>query len=477
MEHREVDVAIIGAGTAGLSARREVEKAGKSYVLIEAGPYGTTCARVGCMPSKLLIAAAEAAHAIESAPRFGVHASALRVDGREVMARVKRERDRFVGFVVAGTESIDAAHRLRGRARFVEPGVLRVDEHTQVAAKAVVIATGSAPFVPPPYRELGERLVINDDVFEWDDLPESVAVIGTGIIGLELGQALRRLGVEVAFFNPTESLGPFTDPAIRAVVRDSLSAELDLHLGVEGLSPSLAADAAVLRWQEKGESHERRFEKVLVAAGRRANLGSLELAASGLTLDERGRPKVNYLTCQAEESSVFFAGDVNAHRPLLHEASDEGHIAGANAARFPEVVAHVRRVPLAIAFTDPQMAMVGASLAELDPDEIAIGEVSYADQGRARVMGMAQGLVRIYARRACCTILGAEMFGPRMEHMAQLLANAVHARQTVPAMLEMPFYHPVLEEGLRTALRDLAKNLKVYGACRGEDVSEDCPGD
>jgi pyruvate/2-oxoglutarate dehydrogenase complex dihydrolipoamide dehydrogenase (E3) component len=104
-----VDVAVIGAGTAGLAAYRAARASGASAVIIEGGAYGTTCARVGCMPSKLLIAAAEAAHAVHRAPAFGVHVDGpLRIDGREVMARVRRERDRFVGFVIAGVENIPA---------------------------------------------------------------------------------------------------------------------------------------------------------------------------------------------------------------------------------------------------------------------------------------------------------------------------------------------------------------------------------
>jgi dihydrolipoamide dehydrogenase len=132
-------------------------------------------------------------------------------------------------------------------------------------------------------------------------------------------------------------------------------------------------------------------------------------------------------------------------------------------------------VPLAIAFTDPQMARVGCGFADLDLDGIEIGEVSYADQGRARVMGQDRGLVRIYADRNCCHLLGAEMFGPRVEHMAHLLAWSVQQRLSVQEVLQMPFYHPVLEEGLRTALRSLAQKLKVSGACRCEDMAE-APG-
>ena len=149
MNNVAVDVAIVGAGTAGLNARREAEKAGKSWVLIESGPYGTTCARVGCMPSKLLIAAAEAAHHARHAKQFGVGTS-VQIDGVAVMKRVRKERDRFVGFVVEGTEKLPEEKRIRGRARFTGPTTLVVDDHTTVQAKTIVLATGSSPWTPPP---------------------------------------------------------------------------------------------------------------------------------------------------------------------------------------------------------------------------------------------------------------------------------------------------------------------------------------
>ncbi len=133
METRNVDVAIIGSGSAGLNARREVEKAGGQPLLIESGPYGTTCARVGCMPSKLLIAAADAAHEVAQANRFGIDvAGGWKVDGPKVLERVRSERDRFVGFVVEETESLPGEQRLIGHARFIGPTTLDVDGHTRV---------------------------------------------------------------------------------------------------------------------------------------------------------------------------------------------------------------------------------------------------------------------------------------------------------------------------------------------------------
>lgn len=481
MQTVKVDVAVIGSGTAGLNARRQVEKSGGTAVLIESGPYGTMCARVGCMPSKLLIAAADAAHEVAGAGRFGIRVPAgVRVDGPAVFDRVRRERDRFVGFVVRDTEAIPEAQRLRGRARFVGPTSLVVEDAgttpTRVEARAVVIATGSTPWVPPPFDAVREHVLVNDDVFELDRLPASLAVIGTGIIGFELGQALARLGSRVALFNRTRSVGPFSDPELQRVAREILGKELPLHLETEVLEARSRGDGVTLRWRSAdGADHEDHFEKVLVAAGRRPNLESLDLARTGLPLDERGHPPWNPTTTQCGDAPIFLAGDASGHRPILHEASDEGRIAGGNAAAYPDVEAHQRRERLAIAFTDPQMAIVGAPYRELDLDAVEIGEVSFANQGRARVAGRNQGLVRLYAHRHGCHLVGAEMFGPRIEHMAHLLAWAVAQDMTVQHALRMPFYHPVFEEGLRTGLRDLAEKLRVTGDCRCEDLG-DAPG-
>ncbi len=481
MRSLEVDVAVIGSGTAGLNARRQVEKEGRSVVLIESGPYGTMCARVGCMPSKLLIAAAEAAHEVARAGHFGIRVPEnVLVDGPAVLARVRRERDRFVGFVVRETEALPQAQRLRGRARFVGPSTLEVKATdgetgptTRVHARAVVVATGSAPFVPPPFDAIRERVLTSDEVFELEDLPRSLAVVGTGTIGLELGQAMTRLGVRTAFFNPRASLGPFTDPELRREAREILGSELALQLESEILDARPEEDGVRLRWRGlDGSEHEDVFAQVLVAAGRRPELADLELARAGVPVDERGNPRWDPTTTQIPGTPIFLAGDASGHRAILHEASDEGRIAGANAASHPKLTAHERRAELAIAFTDPQMAIVGAPWRSLDAGAIEIGEVSYADQGRARVAARNRGLVRLYAERSGCRLVGAEMLGPRVEHLAHLLAWSVQQQLTVQQILRLPIYHPVFEEGLRTALRELAGKLRVTGECCAEDMAE-----
>jgi len=151
---------------------------------------------------------------------------------------------------------------------------------------------------------------------------------------------------------------------------------------------------------------------------------------------------------------IFIAGDVNAALPLLHEASDEGRIAGLNAARYPDVRDVERRVPLGVVFSDPQIASVGLVGEALTDIAHVEGVVSFENQGRSRVMGKNKGLLTLYAAEQGGLLLGAEMFGPAAEHIAHLLSWSVQQGLTVEEMLAMPFYHPVIEEGVRTALRD-----------------------
>lgn len=455
------EVAVIGAGTAGMTAYRAAREHTDRVLLVESGPYGTTCARVGCMPSKLLIAAAEAAHTIAEAPAFGVHAGALRVDGRAVMARVRAERDRFVGFVVDAVERWPDEARIRGHARFVADQVLQVDEHTRIEADRIVIATGSSPALPRAWREaLGERLLVNDDIFEWQDLPRSIAVVGAGVIGLEIAQALHRLGVRVALFGRGGRIGPLTDPALQDETRRVLAAMLPINLHADHLRLRRDGDEVVV--SGTGGPDER-FDWLLAATGRRPNVDALGLERTTLPRDASGVPEVDRRTGQIGATRVFMAGDVSELHPLLHEAADDGRIAGDNAGRWPDIRVRPRRAPLAVVFSDPQIMIAGRSHRDLVDAGVAFetGAVSFEDQGRSRVMRVNRGRLHVYGERASGRFLGAEMIGPAAEHLGHLLAWSAQRGDTVQAMLDSPFYHPVIEEGLRSALRDLQRALRM----------------
>lgn len=477
MEKRKVDVAIIGVGTAGMVAYQRVRKATDKVVLIEAERYGTTCARVGCMPSKLLIAAADRAHQMSSAPMFGISADHIDIDGKAVMQRVRRERDRFVASVVQSVDKFPDAHRIIGHARFAGPNRLRVEgvngDEREILADRIIIATGSRPHVPGFLKEAKDRLVVNDDLFEWQDLPDSVAVFGPGVIGLELGQALSRLGVKVRMFGVGGAIGPIRDASIRRCALEAFNREFPLNpeAEVEQVKRTESGVSVTFRDPDQGLLTET-FDYLLAATGRRPNVDGLDLQNTDIALDDQGIPLFDPFTLRCGDSHIFIAGDANNALPLLHEAADEGRIAGDNAAAYPDVRGGLRRTPLAVVFTDPQIASVGLTIDEVDErcrGGFAVGEVSFEDQGRSRVIGKNLGLLRVYGEHGTGLFMGAEMFGPAAEHIAHLLAWSAQRRLTVSEMLEMPFYHPVIEEGLRTALKQLNRNLSI-----GPEPEEGC---
>ena len=469
-----VDVAIIGAGTAGLVAYHAARASGATAMLIEGGAYGTTCARVGCMPSKLLIAAADAAHAVETAPAFGVHHDGvIRIDGRAIMDRVRHERDRFVDIVLRDVERIPETDRLRGHADFVDDHTLEVGGHTRVVARAVVIATGSHPTRADSFDALGDRVIVNDDVFDWEDLPKSVAVIGPGIVGLELGQALHRLGVHVAILGRGGRVGPIGDPEVLACSIATFKQEFTLEPDARIAHMRRDGDGvAIHRTTPDGAQQVETFDYVLVSTGRMPNVDGIGLEKTSVKLDANGVPGYDPVTAQTVNASggggttspIFLAGDAGNFIPLLHEAADEGRIAGMNAARVAlgkPAKAGLRRAPIGIVFTDPQIGIVGGGFCSLRPGSFVTGQVTFEDQGRARILLRNKGLMNVYAEIATGRFLGAEMLAPEGEHLAHLLAWALQNRMTIEQMLEMPYYHPVLEEGLRTALHNVNAKLRA----------------
>jgi len=484
MPTQTLDVAIIGAGSSGLSALRAARAHTPKVRLIDPGPWGTTCARVGCMPSKLLIAASEAAYAAAHAHRFGIDVDGVRIDGPRVMQRLRSERDRFVGFVLADMAPLVPEQLLRGRARFIDAHTLEVlteDGVQRVEAGRIVIATGSRPDIPAGWREaLGERLIVNDDVFDWTDLPNSVLVVGAGVIGLELALALHRLGVRVRLLARGPRVGPLTDPVLAELTAQIFEAALPLHREAELLElRRLGGDAPVeASWRTPAGDHRERFDLLLCATGRRPNVDGLGLEALagplGLLFDARGVPHHDPATGRIADTHLFIAGDAANDRPLLHEAADEGHIVGDNAGRWPAVVAHPRRTPLAVVFSEPQIMIAGLGHQALSAagHRFVVGRVSFENQGRSRVMLRNQGALHVYAERATRRLLGAEMIGPAAEHLGHLLAWSIGQGLTVDGALSQPFYHPVIEEGLRTALRDAKQALDRAVAC-----AECTPGD
>ncbi|MGO1857339.1 MAG: dihydrolipoyl dehydrogenase, partial [Psychrobacter sp.] len=470
---RTVSVAVIGAGTAGQNAFRQASKTHDDIVIINDGFWTTTCVQVGCMPSKLLIAAADRAHEANHSADFGIYATA-QIDGKKVMQRVHDERSRFASYIKEQVNGWPEGKKIDGRAHINEKGLIEVNDEL-IKADKIIVATGSSTFIPDGWADkLGNTLKTSDTIFELTDLPNSMAVVGAGAIGLELAQAFTRLGVEVTLFNRVKRVAGLKDDAINNKAIDCLTQELTMHLGSQindlGILEGTDSTAFIDYELDSGQSDQWQGDCVLVATGRRNSIQQLGVENFGVELDEKNRPTdLNKKTGQIGDSNVYIVGDANAHIPLLHVASDEGYSAG-NMIGDNKENAYIRppAIPFSIVFCSPQIMNVGRSLPEIqqDPDlEYVIGSVSFDNQGRSRVMGVNCGLLHIYGCKKTDKILGASMVGPDAEYIGHILATAITNDLDIKSMLDTPFYHPTILEGLRTALRDVQHKMEISYQC------------
>ncbi|MFP4146146.1 MAG: dihydrolipoyl dehydrogenase [Halorhodospira sp.] len=451
---RRTRLLVIGAGTAGLTALGEAQRWTDEVTLIHSGPLGTTCARVGCMPSKALLAVAHRYRALHGLGAAGLASTdAVQLDDAAIMRHIRAHRDRLAA--VPARQARQLGERfLEGHPRFLDAHTVEVNGE-RIEAEATVIATGTRPIVPGPWQTaLGERLVTSDTFFELERLGQRVAVIGLGPIGVELGQGLAQLGLQVHGFHRDGKIAGISDPTIHTTLREALGEEMALHTGsaveVEELGP---AGVGIQAGTETSE-----VDWVLAAMGRRPNLEGLGLEHLPGALDANGQPALEPQTLRLGGLPIYLAGDVSGQRPLMHEAADEGRLAAYHALH-PEETRLERRTPLGIVFTTPNVARVGCSYDKLPSSGWVMGQFDFARQGRARLEDEARGRLHLYAEASSGRLLGAELAAPAGEHLAHLLAWSIQREATVDELLQMPYYHPTLEEGLRSALQSARKQL------------------
>lgn len=460
---REFDVVVIGAGTAGLAAAKAAHQAGARVAVVDHGPLGTLCARRGCMPSKLVLRSAEVLAQAHRAPVFGVDCGGPpRFDWPAARARTQTLVADFVGYVVRATETSSRFTLLHGRAEFLDGTRVRVDggdSSPQVlGAAAWVVATGSEPVVPPIPGLDRIPYLVSDDVFALETIPSSVAVIGAGAIGVELGQFLARAGADVHLIESGASVaglspGPLLDAFVAPLTR-----ELALYreTAVAAVRQDGSGTVLALRGAPRTEL---RVARVLVAAGRRPHLAGLHLERAGVRVQD-GIP-VHDAQLRTSNPAVFVAGDAAGPPALLHTASLQGRAAGHNAAR-PDAAQIPRIEPLlTVVFSDPAIATVG-----LDPAAAAragrqpcVARRAWAEQGKARIIGRTDGIAQLVVDRATREVVGCQLVGPHADLLIHLLAYALHFRATVDDLLALHHYHPTLAEMIPSLAHGIVAEL------------------
>lgn len=445
MKQEEYDIVSIGGGTAGL-----VTAAGGAYLgvrpaLIERAALGGDCLWTGCVPSKALIASARLAHAMRHADELGLVASAPKHAFGEVMRRMRAAR----GVV----EHHDDPQRFRdmgvtvhfGSARFVSPDTVEVEGVGRIRSKRFVIATGAEPWVPPIPGLAEAGYLTHHDVFDSDDLPARLAVLGGGPIGLEMAQVFSRLGARVTVIEMTERLLPKEDPDIADRLRSILEAEgIEIRLG----SKVTAVEAGEGGRAVVTDSGQRTVvDQIFVATGRRPATEGLELDRAGIRTD-RGAVIVDD-TLRTSSRHAWAAGDVTGGLQFTHVADYMAKKVLRNALIPGSSRVDYDNVPW-VTYTDPEIAHVGLSSAEAEARGGTTWTYELDDLDRAIVDGTTLGLVKISSDRKG-RILGATILG---SHAGELLMPLVLARQNGLRLADVSgaiFPYPTMVEGVKRA--------------------------
>ena len=439
----KVDICIIGAGSGGLSVAAGAQQMGASTALIEKGLMGGDCLNYGCVPSKALLAAGHAADAVRHASGFGVNRAEPTISSDKVYAHVRDtiaaiapndSVERFEGF---GVKVIQDAGRFSG------PQEVTAGD-TVVKARRFVIATGSSAFVPPiegldsiPYKT-------NENIFDGPTLPEHLIVIGGGPIGIEMAQAHRQLGARVTVLEMF-AIMPKDDPELVAVVRARLNEEgIVIHEGIKVIRVEKSGAGVVVVIERGGNEERIEGSHLLVAAGRRANVGGLDLEKAGIDYSPMGIAVDARL--RTTNKKVFAIGDVAGGYQFTHVAGYQAGIVIRNALFRLPAKSNMRAVPW-VTYTSPELAQVGLTEAEARKthSDIKVLTWPFAENDRAQAERTTAGLIKVVTTGKGL-ILGAGIVGPHGGELIQTWVLAMSKKMKIGDIASMIAPYPTLGE-------------------------------
>lgn len=446
MDVHEYDLVIVGAGSGGYAAARTARDLGARVALVDQGPLGGLCILRGCMPSKALLASSDALHEVHHASELGVRVDgAPRVDMPSIAARKRALINEFADYRVEGIETFPL---YRGRARFESPHELRVADETLLRAPKFIVATGSsvAPPVLPGLADAG--YLDTDSVLEIEVIPRSVIVLGGGYTACELGQFLARMGARTTMIIRSGHLLTESDDDIGDVLTSAYRAEgIDVvtHATLQRVEERDGRKVVVA----KVDGEERKFaaDEIFYALGRVPNVEGLALDKAGVTHHAISGIDVDR-TLRTNNPHIFAVGDVTGDYPLVHVAIYQGEIAARNAIAGTSEEADYRIVTAHTVFSDPQVAVVGATEKELKRagTPYVSGRYDFAEHGKAMCLNKTTGFVKMMAEPVRGEILGAAIIGAQASELIHEVIVAMNFRATVDQFMRIPHLHPTLSE-------------------------------
>lgn len=456
MSNETFDLAVIGAGPGGYVCAFRAAQLGLKVALIEKrSKLGGTCLNIGCIPSKALLASTEHLHFLkERAAAHGIVTGSVSFD----LATMMRRKDAVVERITGGVSLLASKNKVQvhtGTARFASAEELILQDaqgsETTLRARHFVIATGSEPVELGALPFDGQHIVSSDQALSFTQVPETLAVIGAGAIGLELGSVWARLGSKVKVLEFLPRIAAFCDPDVsKAAQRIFQKQGLEFHLDTKATAARIEDGHVILDTESKGQANSFAVSKVLVAVGRKAFTANLQLDRAGLATDERGRIPTDG-DLRTAQRHIFAIGDCTSGPMLAHKAEDEGY---AVAERIATGHGHVNydTIPSVI-YTDPEIASVGITeeMARTRGRNVRIGKFPFSANGRAVAADSPEGFVKVIADASSDRLLGAQIIARGASELIAEIVTHMEYGGSAEDLGRTVHAHPTLSEAVKEA--------------------------
>lgn len=469
---KSYDLIVIGGGSAGYAAARTAKSLGKSVAVADgAKELGGLCILAGCMPSKTLLWSTEVLDLAQRGKEFGLKIPEARADMKALQARKKKIIGEFAEYR-AGQLTSGKYDLFRSRAKFVDAHTVELSDGTRLRGEKFVVATGSRVSVPAVPGLAETPFLTSDDILNLDTLPESVIVLGGGIVACELAQFLRRAGAKVIQIQRGAQLLKEHSPEAAGVIAETFREEgVELFTGTTITGVSGDESGVTVKFTHAGKTVARKAARLFNALGREPNVAGLGLDAAGVKVEKSGRIKTDRFQ-RTSSPHIYAGGDVCGPHEIVHIAVMQGELAAkhafwgkhgqdARATAAPKPIDYA--LLLGVVFTDPALATIGLSekAAREKYGEAGVIAASYPfnDHGKSILMGVTRGHVKVWAEKQRGRILGAEIVGPQAGELIHCFSGPLAMRATVHDMLRAPWYHPTLAEILTYPLEEIADAL------------------
>jgi len=453
---KEYGLIVIGSG-AGMNVVDAALQRGLKVAIIEEGPLGGTCLNRGCIPSKVLIHAADVIREAEGASRIGVSFGAPKLDYGAL-------KKRMWDIVLTGRremeEGVKHAHDLDlfpGIGTFDSDYTLNVGDE-MIRASKIVVASGARAQVPPVPGLDGVRFHTYRTIFEIEEQPESITILGGGYIGCEFAHFFSAIGTRVALIGRNPVLLPHEEPETSALVKKRMSRHVEVHTGTDTLKVESGNEGVSVTFRDPAQGGERVIEAqhLLVATGVRSNSDWLKPEKTGVSTDEKGWIRVNQFL-ETSKQNIFALGDALGRNMYRHTANYEASIVRNNLFGERKVPLDLHAVPHAV-FTNPQVGQVGMTEEEAKPNrKVLVGTARYHDTAMGYAYGDEEAFVKVIVEYPSMRILGGTVVGPQASILVQQIVNLMNSEgQTYAPLARAQIIHPTLSEALASAFGALA---------------------